>query len=392
MNGISLVPGGNCPLESLSGKVVITHSSNNDIDVNLTAFILYEDGKVKGDSDMIYFNQPKHKSGVLTYRKPLQHLQVVEHSIEFDLSNSIDGISKIAICLTEDKGVGFTAVKDLKAVLQTQNQTIELTPNAFHSEKGVIVLDLYIRNDQWKARSVWQGFSTGLEGLCEMYGIEVEGQEPEKPVESQKSTINFEKVTGNVDLKKGDKPVIIAKSQCIIASVSWASGTDYDVYALAMTRSGEVIHIATFPAKGIPPLMNYNNGTVKHLGDINQHDGSTSRTEKLEIRLNDDIIAVLPVVYSAQSNGTGSFKRFKVSMSIDNQSGTKVTISADNANNNDRIYTCVPGLILNTPDGVAIKPLELYSRPDSENRPDLIKGYDNSIDILMDKGPRNAYK
>jgi tellurite resistance protein TerA len=108
--------------------------------------------------------------------------------------------------------------------------------------------------------------------------------------------------------------------------------------------------------------------------------------------LKDDILAVVPVVYSAQSNGTGSFYRYKVSISIDNHNGTSVTIFANHANNNDTIYTCVPGILHNTPDGVIISPLELYSRPNSEYRPKLRMGSSNMVEVMMDKGPLNDYK
>lgn len=93
------------------------------------------------------------------------------------------------------------------------------------------------------------------------------------------------------------------------------------------------------------------------MGDVRRTSGPT-KTEVIKLRLNNDILAVVPVVYSAQSNGTGSFYRYKVSMSIDNHNGTSVTISAKNANNNDRIYTCVPGILHNTPEGVMISTLD----------------------------------
>lgn len=79
-------------------------------------------------------------------------------------------------------------------------------------------------------------------------------------------------------------------------------------------------------------------------------------------------------------------------MSIDNHNGTSVTISAKNANNNDKIYTCVPGILHNTPNGVIISPLELYSRPNSEYRPILKVGESNMVEVIMDQGPLNDYK
>ena len=79
-------------------------------------------------------------------------------------------------------------------------------------------------------------------------------------------------------------------------------------------------------------------------------------------------------------------------MRIDNRKGTDVTIPAKNANNNDRIYTCVPGVIRNTEHGVVIDALELYSKPNSENRPKLKAKKDGSIEVKMDVGPKNDYK
>lgn len=127
------------------------------------------------------------------------------------------------------------------------------------------------------------------------------------------------------------------------------------------------------------------------MGDVGRNSGSV-KEEVIRLRLTDDILAVVPVAYSAQSNGTGSFYRYKVSMSIDNHNGTSVTIASHNANDNDVIYTCVPGMLHNTKEGVIITPLELYSKPNSERRPKLHLCQDGMVKVLMDEGPINAYK
>ena len=137
-----------------------------------------------------------------------------------------------------------------------------------------------------------------------------------------------------------------------------------------MTRDGKQIDVATFGADGVPPRTTYGKDWVKHLGDATG-DGSGTTRETIEIRLVPEIIAVVPVAYSALANGTGSFHRYKVSLRIDNHSGTTVELPAEDANVDDNVYTCVPGIIRNTPDGVAIERLELYSRRDSEARPRL---------------------
>jgi tellurite resistance protein TerA len=408
--------GANIPLNSPKGNVTVSHEISNLIDISLTAFLLTDGGKVQGDSGVIFYNQPNSPTGVATLIPSETVGNTKIHRMNFDMSKVPDGITKIAITLTEDNSTGFSNVKNLKAEICTDNTIIQLSPSSFTNENGIVVLELYLRNGQTKVKSIWRGFDSGLEGLCKHFGVEVQSDEQNKPSEPKTiqtqtpkvpektqtvpenkinqntlSTISLEKVRGKVSLDKGHKPVIIEKTPEITATVSWKTGTDYDIYALVYTRNGRQIDVAMFGAQGVPPLRSFGNGAVEHMGDVRRSSLST-KTEVIKLRLNDDILAVVPVVYSAQSNGTGSFYRYKVSMSIDNHHGTSVTINAKNANNNDRIYSCVPGILHNTPDGVVISPLELYSIPDSERRPALRMGYSNMVEVIMDEGPINDYK
>jgi len=408
--------GANTVLNSPKGMVTVSYEISNSIDISLTAFLLTESDKVQGDSGIIFYNQQKSTSGVATLLPAELAGNTKVQKINFDMSKVPEGISKIAITLTEDNSMGFSNVRNLKAEICTDHTIIQLTPSSFTNENGIVVLELYLRNGQTKAKSIWRGFNSGLEGLCRNYGVEVESEEQNKqfdskpipkqtPTEPDKtlsvaenknrqnilSSISLQKVTGKISLDKGQKPVIIEKTPEITATISWKTGTDYDIYALVYTKNGKQIDVAMFGAKGTPPLRSFGNGAVEHMGDVGRSSHST-KTEVIKLRLNNDILAVVPVVYSAQSNGTGSFYRYKVSMSIDNHHGTSVTITAKNANNNDRIYSCVPGILHNTPDGVIISPLELYSKTNSEHRPKLRMGSSNMVEVMMDQGPINDYK
>ncbi|QXJ48774.1 TerD family protein [Bacillus sp. FSL W7-1034] len=408
----TLQMGANTVLNSPKGQLSISYEVSSAIDISLTAFLLTDSNLVQGDNGIIFYNQPESTTGVATLLPAEISDQLKRHQLNFDMSKVPVGITKIAITLTEDRGIGFSHVKNLQAEIRTGDEVLYLTPVSFTNEKGIVVVELYIRNSETKARSIWRGFDSGLEGLCKLYGVEVEPDEqdvstpPEMVSEKQinepapmntaakekvAAPISLEKVQGKISLDKGHKPIIIEKTPEITATVSWESGTDYDIYALVYTKSGKQIDVAMFGAKGVPALKSYGNGAVEHMGDVGR-DRESMKTEVIKLRLNDDILAVVPVVYSAQSNGTGSFYRYRVSMSIDNHQGTSVTIHAKHANDNDRIYSCVPGILQNTNDGVIIRPLELYSKPNSERRPKLKMKYSNEIDVLMDKGPINDYK
>ncbi|MFI8625016.1 TerD family protein [Bacillus altitudinis] len=408
----TLQMGANTVLNSPKGQLSISYEVSSAIDISLTAFLLTDSNLVQGDNGIIFYNQPESTTGVATLLPAEISDQLKRHQLNFDMSKVPVGITKMAITLTEDRGIGFSHVKNLQAEIRTGDEVLYLTPVSFTNEKGIVVVELYIRNSETKARSIWRGFDSGLEGLCKLYGVEVEpdeqGVSTSPPMVSEKqinepapintaakekvaAPISLEKVQGKISLDKGHKPIIIEKTPEITATVSWESGTDYDIYALVYTKSGKQIDVAMFGAKGVPALKSYGNGAVEHMGDVGR-DRESMKTEVIKLRLNDDILAVVPVVYSAQSNGTGSFYRYRVSMSIDNHQGTSVTIHAKHANDNDRIYSCVPGILQNTNDGVIIHPLELYSKPNSERRPKLKMKYSNEIDVLMDKGPINDYK
>ena len=74
----TLKQGENTGLNNASGRVTVKHQTGNSIDVNLTAFlvtdsgkVLDDSGKVVDDSGMVFFNQPSHASGAAAFTPPV---------------------------------------------------------------------------------------------------------------------------------------------------------------------------------------------------------------------------------------------------------------------------------------------------------------------------------
>lgn len=207
-----------------------------------------------------------------------------------------------------------------------------------------------------------------------------------------------------ISLSKDSTSVNLRKGAAIRARVFWPATTDYDLGAEVLYTDGHSESVATFGAgKSLtgayktPKQLTTRDGKVRHLGDVQRLAGGATGEEILEIELTDDILAIVPWAYSAQSNGTGSFKRYRVSMEVTCGSDT-VMIEAKNASDNDRIYTCVPGMITNLPnEGPKVVYLEKYSAPNSEHRPAVVwekagilrKG---GIEIAPNGGHKNEYK
>lgn len=213
------------------------------------------------------------------------------------------------------------------------------------------------------------------------------GNEPAASVEAPaaSSTLSLSK-PGKINLDKGSS-VKIEKTNVIRARATWSSKTDYDLYALVLLKTGEVLTVSTFGTSGDSSFKtSVLNGAVKHLGDVGRQSAGDAE-ETIEIRLTDEIEAVFPIAYSAQSNGTGSFRAYQVSLGIDNGAGTEVFLDSKNASRNPAVYTVAIGVIRNGSDGVVIESLEKYSSFGSEKRPAIVKG-----NIVMDAGPKNIYK
>jgi stress response protein SCP2 len=185
-----LQAGGNQSIGTFSGTFIISHDIDPRHDINLTAFLLTEAGKVQGDSGIVFFNQPREPNGAAIFIAPVESGNTKTHRIDFNLRKIPAGISKIAVTLTEDNRNTFATVKNLKAEIRVANQSLQLVPNGFSSENGIIVSELYIRNEQPKVRAVWQGFASGLDGLCVHYGVEVTEETNDNSSNSSQSSIS----------------------------------------------------------------------------------------------------------------------------------------------------------------------------------------------------------
>lgn len=187
-----------------------------------------------------------------------------------------------------------------------------------------------------------------------------------------------------VNLSKGGV-VNLTKTPVMSLTCSWPDRTDYDVFALVEYADGRVEHVAMFDAEGVASLSASSDRAVRHLGDVQRGSGAMA-TETIEVALNDAIVAVAPVVYSAQSNGQGSFRQYQVSMDVV-AGEERAHVDSTQASSDQAVYSCVPAILHHRNGQVRLEAIEAYSQPESENRPTLRGGK-----IYMDNGPRNVYK
>jgi tellurite resistance protein TerA len=390
----SLKPGENTSLDLPNGHVVVTHAAGDNLDVNLTAFLVTEAGKVTSDSDMVFFNAPEHASGAAMFIAPVTQSGIVSHRIGFDLSRMPAGITKIAITLTQDGSGGFAAVKDLRAQVVVGDQVLELAPGSFTQETGIIVLDLYVRNGQCKARSVWQGFASGLAGLCGLYGVDVEEEAPAapaaKPVNITKSLITLDKpgTSHKVSLEKGPSaPKVIRVSATWVDNGDDDDNDDLDLRIGILRPDGRMSFIQAPDKSGAFDIDPF----VFHTGDVVSASDSAPAIETVDINpaISQQMggkVALVCSVYSALDNGAVSVASLKPKMRM--EYGNQVVECAFEFQDDEfssTVYTYVIGLIEIDLDHIELSPSGITSESTSEATPWLTRQGDKLV-LTMD-GP-----
>lgn len=187
----ALQPGQNTAIETTTLSVRVSHKTANGFsgsDIDISAFLLTADDKVRNDGDFIFFNQTKSADGAVALQSDMKGFDV-------NLSKLDPTIEKIAITLVIDGGDTLGNLENLSIEIPGVANS-EIAVNG-RTEKAVIVGQIYRRNGQWKFKPVGQGFNGGLLPLSISFGVDAveDDDAPAGPAASQpKSTgIDLEK-------------------------------------------------------------------------------------------------------------------------------------------------------------------------------------------------------
>lgn len=171
----TLVPGANraVPHTRLLVEILLEPAQVAGIEVDVSAFLLTPEGKVRGDGDMVFYGQPSSGDGCVT----LIESDLGRARFSVDLPQVPAAIEKVAFSATihENRSTfaGFRALR--LEVRDGQGQPILRAdlPTDDKVETALIIAQLYLRGQQWKLRCIGQGFAGGLRPLAEYFGVEV---------------------------------------------------------------------------------------------------------------------------------------------------------------------------------------------------------------------------
>ncbi|WP_328869095.1 CAP domain-containing protein [Streptomyces sp. NBC_00287] len=162
-----LVPGGNVPLPG--GAVAVRVSGPFDV----SALITDDGGKVRGDGDFVFYNQPAAPGARLH-----------GDTLTVDPARLRAGATRVTIVISPtDPGTALGSLPaPLLHVTGPGGRTLaRFAPPRPRQETVLLLAELYRRGGSWKLRALGQGYADGLAGLARDFGVEVAQDAPADP-------------------------------------------------------------------------------------------------------------------------------------------------------------------------------------------------------------------
>ena len=188
---ISLSKGGNVSLSKESPGLDeimvglgwdVRATDGQDFDLDASAFLLKEDGKVRSDGDFCFYNN-KDVGGAVVHQGDNRTGEGDgdDEQIKIVLSKVPADVDKVAVAVTIHDGESRS-----QSFGQVSNAFIRLVDNKTGSEivrydlsedasveTAMILGEVYRNAGEWKFRAVGQGFKGGLGPLAGNYGVNI---------------------------------------------------------------------------------------------------------------------------------------------------------------------------------------------------------------------------
>ena len=166
-----LARGANTTLGSTDLSIAVSGAQTGTVD--LMAFQLTDAGRVRGDHDLVFFNQPASVEGVLRL--------VAGDRLTLSLAGVPQDVATVAVAVALDEGTSgsLAAIDGLGVSVKAGSETLECPVEGLTTERAVVLLEVYRRQGAWKLRNVSAGWDGGLADLVREHGVSVDDEVPE---------------------------------------------------------------------------------------------------------------------------------------------------------------------------------------------------------------------
>jgi uncharacterized protein YkwD/stress response protein SCP2 len=154
-----LVPGGNLPLP---GGTLTLHVPGP---FDVSALITDDSGKVRGDGDFVFYNQPT---------APGARLQ--GETLTVDPPALRTGASRVTVVVSPAEpgtALGRLPAPTLRVTGPGGGVLARFTPTRPQQETVLLLAEIYRRGTTWKLRALGQGYADGLAGIARDFGVVV---------------------------------------------------------------------------------------------------------------------------------------------------------------------------------------------------------------------------
>ena len=189
---VSLSKGGNVSLskEAPGLKAILVGlgwdaraTDGGAFDLDASAFLLKEDGKVRGDGDFIFYNNTKSADGSVEHTGDnlTGEGEGDDEVIKINLSTVPADVAKISVTVTihdadsRKQNFGMVSNAFIRVVNQDGNKEIarfDLSED-MSTETAMVFGEIYRHGSEWKFKAVGQGFAGGLHPLASSFGVSV---------------------------------------------------------------------------------------------------------------------------------------------------------------------------------------------------------------------------
>ncbi|HET6878151.1 MAG TPA: TerD family protein [Jatrophihabitans sp.] len=283
----SIPKGGNLAVDARAVRAELSWTGGPGVpDVDVSALLLQPSGRVTGDHDFVFYNQPRHPSGSVRHAGK----QGTVDAVEVDLAALPADVERVVLAASADGGT-FGQVPGLRLLVSELGTgrplaQFEMTAG---TETAILGGELYRRNGQWKFRAIGQGYASGLAGIATDFGISVSeepagstpvppppppGPAPQfpgsAPVPPPPSPAQATLDAGRVNLTKGARVSLVKQGapalQRVVMGLGWdpARGRrsiDLDASVIAFDAGGARLGMAWFGH-----LKEFR-GALRHAGD-----------------------------------------------------------------------------------------------------------------------------
>ncbi|MGW1092624.1 TerD family protein [Streptomyces sp. NPDC002596] len=167
MGGI--IKGGNSFVPSVPLRVAVRHG------LDVSALLLTERGRVRGDGDVVFHGAPVHPSGSVRLvggEDGTEWLEVGLTAIEEDI------VRLLVVASTENGCVQDADGPSVEAFAPDGTSVARYDVTDGGGETAMVMAEFYRRAGGWKFRAVGQGYLDGLAGLAADHGVDVARDEP----------------------------------------------------------------------------------------------------------------------------------------------------------------------------------------------------------------------